>query len=57
MSMRERQRRESDWESEEEVESDWESEEPEGFVSGLFNQNSPNDVVLGEKKEDETTPV
>ena len=51
----ERQRRESDWESEEEAESDWESKGPEGFVSGLFNQNAPNDAVLGEKKRDETT--
>jgi len=29
----ERQRWESDWESEEEAESDWESEGPEGFIS------------------------
>ena len=43
MSVRERQRRESDWES----------EGPKGFASGLFNQNAPNDAVLGEKKEKE----
>ena len=54
----ERQRQES----EEEAESDWESEGPEGFVSGLFNQNALNDAVLGKKKKkkkkkrDETTP-
>ena len=36
MSVRERQRRESDWES----------EGPKGFASGLFNQNAPNDAVL-----------
>ena len=47
----ERQRRESDWEGEEEAESDWESEGPEGFVSGLFNQNAPNDAVLGGEKK------
>ena len=34
-------------------ESDWESEGPKGFASGLFNQNAPNDAVLGEKKEKE----
>ena len=51
----ERQRRESDWEGEEEAES----EGPEGFVSGLFNQNAPNDAILGGgggEKKDETTP-
>ena len=47
----ERQRRESDWEGEEEAESDWESEGPKGFVSGLFNQNAPNDAVLGGGKK------
>ena len=47
----EKQRRESDWESEKEAESDWESEGPKGFVSGLFNQNAPNDAVLGKKND------
>ena len=36
-----------------ESEEEAESEGPKGFVSGLFNQNAPNDAVLGEKKEKE----